>query len=110
MVDDRYYSDAMLAEIIKQYHANVTRAGASPARTLYDGTTQQGGDIAPGDDWRSLLQATNEADPFIVVTVNAHLDEGQAEVVRYLVSSGRRVIGVAVRNPYDLSAFPQLRT
>ena len=56
------------------------------------------------------MQATNEADTFIVATVNAHLDEQQAEIVRYLVSSGRRVIGIAVRNPYDLSAFPQLRT
>src|SRR5207248_3284810 len=110
MVEDRYYSDDLLEEIIKQYAANVTRAGASPAPTLYDGTTQQGGDIAPGDDWRSLLQATNEADTFIVATVNAHLDEQQAEIVRYLVSSGRRVIGIAVRNPYDLSVFPQLRT
>jgi beta-N-acetylhexosaminidase len=30
--------------------------------------------------------------------------------VRYLVSSGRRVIGIAVRNPYDLQVFPELRT
>ena len=34
----------------------------------------------------------------------------QAEVVRYLVASGRRIIVIAVRNPYDLVAFPQLRT
>ena len=46
----------------------------------------------------------------IVATVNAHMDEGQAEVVRYLLSLRRRVIGIAVRNPYDLQAFPQLRT
>ncbi len=93
MVEDRYYSDDLLAEIIKQYAGNVS--------VLH---------VSPGDDWRSLLQATNEADTFIVATVNAHLDEQQAEIVRYLVSSGRRVIGIAVRNPYDLSAFPQLRT
>ncbi len=93
MVEDRYYSDDLLAEIIKQYAGNVS--------VLH---------VSSGDDWRSLLQATNEADTFIVATVNAHLDEQQAEIVRYLVSSGRRVIGIAVRNPYDLSAFPQLRT
>ena len=93
MVEDRYYSDDLLAEIIKQYAGNVS--------VLH---------VSPGDDWRSLLQATNEADTFIVATVNAHLDEQQTEIVRYLVSSGRRVIGIAVRNPYDLSAFPQLRT
>jgi len=93
MVEDRYYSDDLLAEIIKQYAGNVS--------VLH---------VSSGDDWRSLLQAANEADTFIVATVNAHLDEQQAEIVRYLVSSGRRVIGIAVRNPYDLSAFPQLRT
>ncbi len=102
MVEDRYYSDEVLADIIEQYH--------SPVRML---------SIAPGpveDAYSKLLQTTSESDIFIVATVNAHLDERdeqdgrQAEVVRYLVASGRRIIGIAVRNPYDLLAFPQLRT
>ena len=96
MVEDRYYADEVLADIIEHYH--------SPVRML---------SIAPGpieEAYRELLQETNESDIFIVATVNAHLDEQQAEFVRYLVSSGRRVIGIAVRNPYDLLAFPQLRT
>ena len=96
MVEDRYYSDEVLADIIEQYH--------SPVRRL---------SIAPGpveDAYSKLLQTTSESDIFIVATVNAHLDEQQAEVVRYLVASGRRIIGIAVRNPYDLLAFPQLRT
>ena len=99
MVEDRYYSDEVLADIIQQYH--------SPVRRL---------SIAPGpveDAYRELLQTSSESDIFIVATVNAHLDERddrQAEVVRYLVTSGRRIIGIAVRNPYDLLAFPQLRT
>ncbi len=99
MVEDRYYSDEVLADIIQQYH--------SPVRRL---------SIAQGpveDAYRELLQTSSESDIFIVATVNAHLDERdeqQAEVVRYLVASGRRIIGIAVRNPYDLLAFPQLRT
>src|SRR5947208_879529 len=102
MVEDRYYSDEVLADIIQQYH--------SPVRRL---------SIAPGpaeDAYRELLQTSSESDIFIVATVNAHLDdrdeqsERQAEVVRYLVASGRRIIVIAVRNPYDLLAFPQLRT
>ena len=102
MVEDRYYSDEVLADIIEQYH--------SPVRRL---------SIAPGpveDAYRELLQTSSESDIFIVATVNAHLDERdeqgeqQAEVVRYLVASGRRIIVIAVRNPYDLLAFPQLRT
>ena len=91
MVEDRYYSDEILVDVIKQHHAAV-RLEVIVA-------------IAPGtveNAWGQLLQTTSKADIFIVATVNAHLDEQQAELVRYLVSSGRRVIGIAVRNPYDL--------
>ena len=96
MVEDRHYSDDLLADILQQYHTPVEIVP-----------------IAPGsveDACRKLLQMTKASDLFIVVTVNAHLDEQQADLVRCLVSSGRRVIGIAVRNPYDLQAFPQLRT
>ena len=99
IVEDRYYSDEILLDIIKQYHTAV-RLEVIVA-------------IAPGtvaNALGQLLQTTSEADLFIVATVNAHLDEQQAELVRYLVSSGRRVIGIAVRNPYDLQVFPELRT
>src|SRR5260370_8997973 len=96
MVEDRYYADDALTDIIGQYHTNV--------KTL---------SIASGaveNACGNLLQTTSESDIFIIATVNAHLDERQAEIVRYLVSSGRRIIVIAVRNPYDLQPFPQLRT
>ena len=96
MVEDRYYSDDVLTDIISQYHTNV--------KTL---------SIASGaveNACRKLLQTTSESDIFVIATVNAHLDESQAELVRYLILSGRRMIVIAVRNPYDLQAFPQLRT
>ena len=96
MVEDRFYSDDALTDIIEHYHPNV--------RILP--VAQDTVENAYG----KLLETTSEADIFVVATVNAHLDERQAELVRYLVSSGRRVIGIAVRNPYDLLAFPQLRT
>ena len=96
MVEDRYYADELLAEIIEQYH--------TPVSVL----------LVPRDtteaDWAELLQTTRETDIFIVATVNAHLDERQAALVRYLLGSGRRVIGIALRNPYDIQAFPELRT
>ncbi len=96
MVEDRYYSDDLLADILKQYHTPVKIAPVTPG---------------PVDDaCRKLLQTTSETDILIVATVNAHLDEQQAELVRRLVSSSRRIIVLAVRNPYDLQAFPQLCT
>src|ERR1019366_9275047 len=93
MVEDRYYSDEMLLEIIQHYHSNVTLLA-----------------IAPEDNYQEVLQETQASALFLVATVNAHLDEKQADIVRFLVASGRRVIGIAVRNPYDLSVYPQLRT
>jgi len=93
MVEDRYYSDDVLADVILPYHSNVSVLS-----------------VPAGEGARELLQTTDEADIFIVATVNAHMDGEQAQVVRYLLSLGRHVIGIAVRNPYDLLAFPQLRT
>jgi beta-N-acetylhexosaminidase len=45
-----------------------------------------------------------------MVTVNANLDPLQAALMRALVQSCQRVIGIAVGSPYDLLSFPQLRT
>lgn len=96
MVEDRYYSDDLLADILRQYHSAVEIVPVAP------------GPIE--DACEQVLQTTSESDIFIVTTVNAHLDEQQAVLVRRLVSSERRIIVMAVRNPYDLQAFPQLRT
>ncbi len=96
MVEDRYYSDDVLTDIIGQYHTTVKTLSITAG--------------AVENARRKLLQTTSESDIFIIATVNAHLDERQAELVRYLISSGRRIIAIAVRNPYDLQAFPQLRT
>lgn len=93
MVEDRFYSDEMLLDILRHYSSNVSMLT-----------------VVPGADYEELLRGTREYDIFMVATVNAHLDEEQANVVRFLIAGERRVIGIAVRNPYDLQAFPQLRT
>jgi beta-N-acetylhexosaminidase len=46
----------------------------------------------------------------VAATLNANLDERQAERMRELVGTGKRVVGIAVGAPYDLLAFPGLRT
>jgi beta-N-acetylhexosaminidase len=45
-----------------------------------------------------------------MATINAHLDLRQASLMRRLLATGRPVIGIAVCNPYDLAAFPDLKT
>jgi len=67
--------------------------------------------LSPAEDEQEvILRGAAESDVVIMATVNAHRYRGQAEVMRRLVGSGRRVIGVAVRDPYDLLAFPRLGT
>ncbi len=92
-VEDRFYSDEMLLDILRGYASDVSLLT-----------------VASADDYGELLRETSENDVVIVATVNAHLDEEQANVVRFLIDSKRRVMVIAVRNPYDLQAFPQLKT
>ncbi len=93
MVEDRFYSDEMLLDILRRYSRDVSLLR-----------------VASENDYREVLEEERENAIFIVATVNAHLDEEQANVVQLLIANGRRVVGIAVRNPYDIEAFPQLRT
>ncbi len=93
IVEDRFYSDGLLREIIQPYHTNTILRP-----------------IASHDDPHLLLHETDTNDIFIVATVSAHLDEDQANIVRFLISQQKHVINIALRNPYDLQAYPALRT
>jgi len=57
-----------------------------------------------------IQAAVQDADIIVAVTVNANLDEQQVSLMHALLQSGRPVIGLAVHNPYDLLAFPELGT
>ena len=56
------------------------------------------------------MHAARDADVVILALANARQDQQQAELLEKLVETGRRVIGVAVAQPYDALAFPALRT
>lgn len=62
------------------------------------------------EERREILRLATGAGAVVVATMNANLHKGQAEVVRDLDAAGHRVVGIAVYNPYDLLAFPNLRT
>lgn len=59
---------------------------------------------------RAILQATAGADIVVVGTLAANQDARQAELVQALHARGQRLIVVALRTPYDLSAFPMIDT
>lgn len=96
LVEDRFASFEFLLESVEQYHDNAIMIPVA---------------VDKGEEeYQSVVQATSTADIVILVTANAHLDAHQAELMRRLLQAERRVIGLAVYNPYDLLAFPSLRT
>lgn len=93
---DRQYSGVPLVESMRRYHENVESL-TIPA------------DLKE-EDFVQLLTASGQFDLVLIVTVNANPDPQQAAHMRALLQSGQRVIGLAVGSPYDLLAFPTLRT
>jgi beta-N-acetylhexosaminidase len=58
-----------------------------------------------------LQQRAHEADVILVPTCNAHLPRNHATVqvvVRALLEIGRPLVGVAVCDPYDAAALPEV--
>ncbi len=58
----------------------------------------------------SILEQVRDYDVIVIGTINAYAEENQAKFVRSLLQVGKPVIIVAMRLPYDLSAFPQAST
>jgi len=96
MVEDRGYSAGFLVASIRQRHAQVDSLLIS---------------AQPGEEeCEQVARSASAYDLVIMVTVNAHLNPAQARLMQRLARAGRPLIGIAARNPYDLLAFPQLRT
>jgi beta-N-acetylhexosaminidase len=59
---------------------------------------------------QSIAAIASSFATIIVVTTNANLDAYQGKLVQSLLHTGKPLIGLAIYNPYDLLAFPQLET
>ncbi|GAC1366777.1 MAG: beta-N-acetylhexosaminidase [Ktedonobacteraceae bacterium] len=93
---DKYKPAESLVEEIRRRHANLEVHTVAP-------------DLETGIS-RDIGQMVTDFAMIIVVTVNAHLDHYQKELVHSLLQTGKPIVGLAVYNPYDLLAFPQLGT
>jgi beta-N-acetylhexosaminidase len=91
---DESNESSSFVEQIRQRHANVEEISIIPKKFV---------DVLSGID-----DAIGKAAMIIIVTVNANLDHYQAEFVHHVLKLGRPSIGLAVYNPYDLLAFPEL--
>jgi beta-N-acetylhexosaminidase len=93
---DKAHHHKFFAEIIRQRHNAVNILSLSPQPTEAE--------------YQRALQAARSAKATIVLTMNANLDKHQTQLMQALLQTDAPVIGVAVGNPYDLLAFPALRT
>ena len=94
--EDKGQTPVSLATSIRQRHPNTRDIAFPPEINETEHTT--------------ILRMAAESSLIIMATLNANMDAQQRELMRQLLQSGRHVIGVAIRNPYDLLAFPELRT
>ncbi|RPI93156.1 MAG: glycoside hydrolase family 3 protein [Chloroflexi bacterium] len=94
--DTSSYIQPKLAESIRAYHAQTDEFKIP---------------YAPGvQETASVLEQVRGYDLVVMGTINACAEEKQAEFVRQLLRMGKPVILIAMRLPYDLSAFPQAPT
>jgi beta-N-acetylhexosaminidase len=91
-VADRKLAIEDLVQQLQQRHTNISVHPFAAATTT------------------EIQAAVQDVDIVIAVTVNANLDEQQVSLMQALLQSSRPVIGLAVHNPYDLLAFPELGT
>ncbi|RDU35862.1 glycoside hydrolase family 3 protein [Neobacillus piezotolerans] len=82
----------MLADLLKAKGFNTSASSASATPTAAQ--------IA------AAVELAKQADKVIVTTYNGATNAGQQQLVKALQDSGKKVIVVAIRNPYDLMAFP----
>lgn len=90
-VEDPKYAHYRLADAIRRYHPSVKEVRITVSPT--------------NDEIREVEALAESADTVIFGTVNAHINTRQADLVNRLSSTGKPVIAVAMRNPYDLTAF-----
>lgn len=56
----------------------------------------------------AAVAAAREADAVVVATYNVTAGSSQRTLVEQLVATGRPVVAVAVRNPYDVAQLPSV--
>lgn len=55
-----------------------------------------------------LAQKGNEADFVLIFTYNAHMNPSQAGLIRKLSAGSKPLVVCALRNPFDIQAFPEV--
>ncbi len=84
-----------LAEMMREYHPLVQDIQL-PAN-------------ADADQLQAILDTTAQADLVIVGTIQAEHHPVQAELVKALMQRDQKLVVAALRTPYDITAFPEIK-
>jgi beta-N-acetylhexosaminidase len=94
--DTSSYLRPALAAALRRHHAKVDEIEMSMTPTA--------------SEVRALRATLERADLAVIGTINATAHAGQAALVNAVVKQGTPTIAVALRMPYDLKAYPAVRT
>jgi beta-N-acetylhexosaminidase len=97
---DTAYVGTSLLDAVRRHHQRVR------ALTLSAGATSE--------EIEDAVRAAQQAAVVLAVTLNLHRDQAQQRImqglVRRVVAAGKRVIGLAICDPYDASSLPEVGT
>jgi beta-N-acetylhexosaminidase len=94
--DTSSYVQPRLAEFVREHHAQTDEFKIP---------------YAPDErEIAAVLERVRGHDVIVAGTINACMEEKQAELIRQLLKTGKPVVILAMRLPYDLAAFPQAST
>ncbi|MFF4898506.1 glycoside hydrolase family 3 protein [Streptomyces sp. NPDC001068] len=117
-------NEAELLPLSRRTHRRVLVVGADPASpsgttgpptgVLAAALTELGfaatalstGTAPSGATAEQAVAAARDVDAVVVATYNVTADSAQRPLVEQLVATGRPVVAVAVRNPYDIAQLP----
>jgi beta-N-acetylhexosaminidase len=86
------YTHAWLVHALQGYHHRVRALTLTP------------------DTLAAAIEAAQGADAVLLSSVNAHRDAAALGLMRQVAQPGRPVIGLALANPYDAAALPEIGT
>ncbi|WP_456275128.1 beta-N-acetylhexosaminidase [Bacillus sp. AK128] len=92
LVEEQGYSRNELGMIIQDYH---------PSAKVFPVSTEPS-----GEEINEILKIVHSFDTIIIGTLSAQKSSGQKELLRLLLDTGKSVIVLAMRNPYDLAIVP----
>lgn len=91
--DTSSYVKSKLADSLRAYHPNVDEFNIPFSPTPQESS--------------AILERVREYDVIVAGTINAYTEKNQAQFIRDLLQTGKPVIVISMRLPYDLAAFPQ---